>query len=625
MFDAALRLLLVAAWLGCLTGAAHGIGAWLVQRLAPRLRGADRALVALALGRWAFMAAAVLLGLLGALTPPLVLGLAAAATLATLPRRRLALRPGPSMALRGAPPIALLGTALLPALGLALAPVLAQDALQYQLALPARWLAHGGFAEFPHWYGAWFPAQTSLWLVWGMALPGELAELAASLAVLQLAAECAALVVVTARALGLPREAAWLAAGALLGATTLLRLAGLASTDIAAAWAMAVLLRLVVEPSARPLAVGLALGVAGAVKYTAAFFAAPLWLVWSRRRGWAAALSSALAAWALLVPWLLRSWRQGGHPLAPFFSPLLADAGHIGPGYGPGHAPLQILEGAATVFLLAQEGDGRWFAARFHSLPLLGLPALALVRDRRARELLLVCVCGVLGWSALHQRGAYLLAGWPLLCLGTGWGLAVALRWAVGAAARVVPAGPRFAGPLAARIAAIGLAGATAAHGAGPVLRDSPAWLPAAAGLVERDAWRRQRAPEFAAVQRANSRVAPGQRVAILWGHGALWADADTILTGADHQPYCRAVLGPAEGLGQRLDALLNEMDVGAVVLGPPPLHRARHAVDDEGWQVRFAAPAHALEAWADDPLRAGPPVFRFGASAHPDWQGIER
>jgi hypothetical protein len=291
----------------------------------------ERTLLELSLG----IAAAVLLlfagGALRLYSLPFAWGLLAAASIANHPRFLRELRARASFLTRDGAGVfcsAMLAAAGTITLVESLAPVVAQDALVYHLAVPAKWIAAGGFIPIEGNFFASFPQNVELLFTWGLLLDGDcLAQWFHWLLGAASAASCAAL----ARAL--PGAGSGMLAAAIFGTVpTVTLIAGWAYVDLGVVFfatsSLLAFLRWVEreEPQwllASALLAGLAAGckytgglqgllVAGGVLAAGAIRKRPALPVLLRAAG-AAAIVGLVAS-----PWWIRNIVFTGNPLHPF-------------------------------------------------------------------------------------------------------------------------------------------------------------------------------------------------------------------------------------------------------------------------------------------------------------------
>ena len=305
------------------------------------------------------------------------------------------------------------------------------DVANYHLAFPERWLAAGGFLEFPRHGFSYYPAAHSmLWTyalatigAWGASAVNAWFGFLASAAVWRLARRLAG------------RPAAGWAVVCFVTTPAVLEVAAFAAADLAvAAWAAAAMVA-VIGSAGRPrraALAGLLVGSAAAAKYlalaTVALPVAAALLVVSWRRGGRRAVVAAtvlgMTAAVPLLPWLARNLVWTGNPLYPYLQSLLggpAAGFSIGAerlqngaaGGGPWHLAATAL-GAFVQRSLQPLGQGGWIGL----LWLILLPTAALTSMRRSRDLAaiwLATLLGLLTWGALVQFGRFAL---PALAWG---------------------------------------------------------------------------------------------------------------------------------------------------------------------------------------------------------------
>jgi hypothetical protein len=299
--------------------------------------------LALALGAAVWGTVFLMLGLAGLLSRPVLwaaLAAGAAAGLADLRRRRPDLA-GARTALAGAgtPWLLLLGLHLAVLLPYALVPETFFDALEYHLGLPHLYLLRGRIGPVPDNAFSGVPDLPSMLYGWTLALEPE-GRAAHLLGLAFLPAACAALMGLGAR-LGAPRSGGLAAA---LFALSPCVSSSAQMTGAEGAWAFFGLTALSASLSAaaRPgragpwAAAGLLVGAAMACKPLAwGLPAAVLAAAWAaegrppaRRLAWAA-----LAATAVLAPWLLRNVAHYGNPAYPFLHERLVPGAEVMPGW----------------------------------------------------------------------------------------------------------------------------------------------------------------------------------------------------------------------------------------------------------------------------------------------------
>lgn len=412
-------------------GLAAGLIVFLCWSLGRRLRrawgpAADNALEAgaldLALGALAWGQAFFLLGVAGLLARPVLwsaLAAGAAIGLDETARRRPAAAAGrAALARAGTPWLFLLALHLAVLLPYALVPETFFDALEYHLGLPHLYLLRGRIGPVPDNAFSGVPNLPSMLYGWALALEPE-GRAAHLLGFAFLPASCLALMGLGSR-LGSPRSGGLAAALFALapcvsssaqmtgaeGAWAFFALAALSATLSAAArpdqarpWAAAGLL-VGAAMSCKTLAWGLPLAVLAAA-----------WSAEGRPPPRRVALA-ALAAVAVLAPWLLRNAAHYGNPLYPFLHERLVPGAEVMPGWrylGSG-ATLDWGQGALT-------GLRQWLAA----------PWTMLAYQGRLSDSAGAALCGLLpaglwaAWREPRWRPAlwFALATWLPLSLVT--------------------------------------------------------------------------------------------------------------------------------------------------------------------------------------------------------------
>ena len=423
--DVGLRLVLPALWLAAWTCACLGVGVWALRLLLgrddrpPRVEvlAAGAAVLALVL------AGAATVGLLRPVLLQVVLAVAALEGLRLLLVTRVR-PPLPPMALGSAPGIVLCAVAA-SVLVLTTAPPVMFDVLNYHLAFPARWLAHGGFVEFPRHLFSYYPSAHGIDYSFALATVGPWGANAihwwfGAVGVLA-AGELGGL-------LGGRRSAGWAAACFGL-APVVVEIAGYAIADLAvAAFAGAALVLLVRRDTSPAVwrtaaAAGLLAGSAASAKYlglvTAVVPVALALLLVTRRRRIATCVAFGVAVLVALAPWLGRNAVWTGNPVYPYLQQLLGgppcerdvavELEHSGADAEPTFAG--VIPRALTAPVLRTfrplESGGRIGA---HWLIL--LPVALLVRGldrRRAAALWLATVAGAVAWGALVQYARFLV------------------------------------------------------------------------------------------------------------------------------------------------------------------------------------------------------------------------
>ncbi len=372
----------------------------------------------------------------------------------------------------------LLGSAaLLTGAPLVLCPPVFYDALVYHLGLPWSWLVNGSFDPVPHNVFSHFPiaGQAVFLIPVGWGLP----EAAAGLHWMCLGVTLAACLRLAQR-LGAGRWSV-LAPLLLVGCWHLLWIAGQPAVDLLVSLAVvAAIEALAADPEPRWLDLGLACGLAAAVKYPAAVplagvALAALLFFPGRWRRLAGALAVAVAA-ASFVP--VRNLITTGNPVYPLLWPLFGGSGWTARDDArwaslvhEGVDGLASLPSGLLRLVRPPDGLGWW-------VPLAAVLALAAVLQpgaaARSRRLVAVAAAiGLGGWLVSSQTARY---AFPVAAL-------VAVLAAVGA--RRLPRG--------AAIAAAALLAATTALGLADLgrltlgrLQIHRMWT----GEVTRDEWR---------------------------------------------------------------------------------------------------------------------------------------
>lgn len=305
--------LAAAAWLIAL-----GAGRNALARLGLRPAGAAGTATAAALGLGLFAQAAFMLACAGLLTPGAMLLLTAAGAALSVRRlRRLALPRPPQWSAPEGVAAGLLAYAAACAALTALAPAVEWDVRAYHLALPELYLKAGGLVDVPWMIHSHWPRLMETFYAWPLAAGSDGAA--------ALVHTGAALLLVAGVAASAGRgPAGWTAALLLAGQPALLRVAGTAHSDAAAAlfvFAAAYCLSRWEERRLESwlIAAGALAGCAASAKLlgTAALGAWTLALLWKTRRPREAAVFAACGA-ALLAPWLWTTWSATGDPVWPF-------------------------------------------------------------------------------------------------------------------------------------------------------------------------------------------------------------------------------------------------------------------------------------------------------------------
>ncbi|MFZ5787162.1 MAG: hypothetical protein ACOY3Y_12035 [Acidobacteriota bacterium] len=322
---------------------------------------------------------------------------------------------------------------LLLAAPLWLLPIHFYDTLAYHLGLPWSWLANGSFAAQPHVVYSRFPLAASVVFL----LPSFLGvpEAAAGVHALTCAAALATCLSI-ARRLGAGRWAA-AAPGLLLACWHLVFVGTVAAADgVVLLGALVAVERLVAgqEETRLPgVAVGLALGLALAAKYTAFIPVAAVLAALALCGRPLQALASGAVALAASSFWWLRNVIETGNPLFPLFWSVLGGAGWTAADQAKWEALVregagQSLDPGAVAARLVVPPDGLgWWVA------LAAVPALvAVIRPPghavRSRLVALAAALMAVGWVATSQTTRYAM---PLAAL-------LAVLAAVGTAAMSV-------------------------------------------------------------------------------------------------------------------------------------------------------------------------------------------
>ena len=588
----AAALVLFAAW---------GAGRLVRGRISRDLLADDpvaAAFVDLAVGLAVLQSGAVLLGILGlfGVWPARALVLAGlAAAIAAVPDR-VAARPG---WLWG--PVVFVAALLFPTLLRMGAPGTGPDELQYHVRFVRHLVELGSFAghvEDPL-SGLAQGMHGLLALAWSLGGEPALRPFAVGLAGAGLWAGAR----VAGRIGG--RHAALLYIPIVLGAASLLRFVPVVGTDtpLMLFLAAALLLLLAQQQQQHPtdrrtaLLLGLLGGAAFSIKYTAALYLAPVWLMAlvlaarrdTRTAAWTAA--SALIPLLFAAPWLLENVRLGSHPLFPLAG-LTVPAGmeaayrfNLEENYGAGAGLGAWLRTPWDLFVLGHEFDRRHFLGRLSPWPLLLAPVvLARLRDPGIRLLAVVVTLGLAGWAGPLRRVVYLLPIWPLIAAMTAAALAGALA-SLG----------RERSRRAAMVAGALLALAAVAEVADP-WKDGLAAAPVATGRQSAEAWIAERVDSAPAWAWVRDHVPPGEVVttAFMWrllptGHAQRWACAEECT-------MVRLALmeaGTGEGARRRLESMGSRW---LVVRAPTYIRSGYPGLTDEQFERGYALPLRVLE-----------------------------
>jgi hypothetical protein len=620
--DITLRLRLTLAWLLAWTLAALGAGGPLHRRLVGRGASAliDLPLTALT-GAGVLATALTALALVGLFRVPVVVAILVLAT-ALGCRECLTGRWREVAGLPRLPAIAWLPiaafAALLPVLA---APPVMYDALNYHLAFPERWLAAGGFLEFPRHGFSYYPSSYGLLYGCALAAVGPWGATAihfwfgvmASLTAASLGAR-----------LGGPRTAAW--AGACFALTpAVLEVATYAAADLAvAAWAGAALATLLLAPDGPPdprrgALAGFLLGCALAAKYLAfAVVLLPFLAVLISslpRRPWRrsiAVVAAAGAAAALpVVPWLARNLAWTGNPLYPYLQRALG-----GPptGMGVGSHVVQIggaepgslawaFQSVVALGLRTVEPLGQGGILGPLWLLLLAVAALTSWggRDRALRRgLWLAAIVGLVAWGALVQMARFLL---PVLV--------VAAPLAGAAAAGLVSA----AGPAVRWSFRLLLLFALVWSSTMIATTQNLDRLGLAAGLLDDEAYRARWISYEPVVDHLNHDLPPGSRVLFVGEPRSFYVDLPVVIEDPFHTPLL-VELAAAGASAEDMARSLRDLGVTHLMVNTRemPLSARLRGVDDfwsPATPAQRAAIDELLQRWTE--RTAGDPTLWVG------------
>ena len=439
---------------------------------------------------------------------------------------------------------------LLPAALAILAPVTDTDEIYYHLALPRQLLETGRLLG-----GIFHPNGSrplALHLPWAglMAIGGEYAP-----RFFHLALVAGLLLVVHLRARKWwGRGAGALAPLLLVGSTSFLKEAGLAYNDIPAALCALIAVDSAMRPG-RIRLTAVAAGAAMAIKYTAVFTLAPLFILlllappWTddathtapapdRARHVRQVLLAGLLMTAIVAPWWIRNLLDGLHPLFPYAGWGASGdfAFQFPEKYGLGRGPLDLLL-LPWNLIFRSETDSFVFLGRLHPA-LLGLLPLALLRPTclRARWLTAISVLGLLAWASGTQLIRYLLPLLPVMAL---------------ASASVVRIRPLHVGAWG-----LWVAGLTA--NLAPVLSDMSQVIPASLGWQEPRSYLEEHVTAWPCIEYMNQHTPSDAKVALLFTWQA-WPLERSWLLGSveDHIPsrflihrYGASALSTLQGMG---------------------------------------------------------------------------
>ncbi|GAB4325798.1 MAG: hypothetical protein Kow0059_21980 [Candidatus Sumerlaeia bacterium] len=327
----------------------------------------------------------------------------------------------------------------------ALAPPYSWDALTYHLAVPKRWLEHGGFCLIPLNIYSNMPMNLNLLYLTGMWL-GD--PVVAQLLHWSLGLGAVLGIVRAGRCLG-SAAAGWAGAMLFLGAASVYYQLGTAFVDAGMAFIIVALIHLVVHWMERPaertalLAAGLLSGFVAGCKYTGVYgpvaLAAAVLVGGGREaRGFLLRPSCGLPAIGLalapVLPWLVKSAALTGNPVYPllfdvfggsWWSARQADwlldwQRQIGMGRG-------MLDYVLLPWRVAVEAGGDYghFAGEL-LWPAFALSPLMAVfwAHQRARVIWMAFWMGFVFWALGSQQIRFLIPLYPMLCLTSGLVLA---------------------------------------------------------------------------------------------------------------------------------------------------------------------------------------------------------
>lgn len=410
----------------------------------PAASGLERSLVEVGLGAGAACILVTLGGFLGLLSP--LWGWVLLAALLVGPHGALLEEArGRARCATGGPSdrwaAASLVLAALLTLPFALAPVVAQDALVYHLALPARYIQAGRIDYVPESFFAQFPQYLEMLYAWGLLLGGE--SLAQSLHWV-LGALATGAVGALAGAVD-PRSRRLLAAALFATMPTVLLLAGWAYIDLGVLFfitlSLVALARRLRHGGRGPLLLAaLFAGLAAGCKYTAGFqglvVVAGAFVATtggSRRRPLVDAALAASVVGLVASPWWIKNLLWTGNPLQPFCYSIFGGAdwdtqrAHVlslalsqwGGGLDPGQ--LLLLPWRLTMsadFFSEERFDGIIGCAFLLGAPLLVRAARA--GSRLHRTMLVLALAYAAFWVVTTQQIRFLLPALVLLAATLG-------------------------------------------------------------------------------------------------------------------------------------------------------------------------------------------------------------
>jgi len=393
--------------------------------------------VACALGLLVVGDLALALGLAGLLRSPVVmLGLVALSVVGLIVGRR-ALGVGLS---RPSVAVVAIGVVMAVLLVVATVPTVFYDGLLYHLGSPSGWLVQGHIDHEPGLFQSGLPVAGEMLFLVGMTMvPGHAAGVVAAQALAVLVAGVLLIAVAGAAAADDRPGAPACAALLLVGSPMFLELAYLPKSDTLAAL-FALLAAAVAAAGAAPFLTGLLFTAAATAKTTAALVtAAPIAMLFLwRRRSLRAVGLAALGGLVVVTPWLGRELiiAARGGPENGFLNTsdvALASMrldGSVPADLGAqlrsiGRVPIEIVTG------------GRGIASRpgLTLVLAIGFGIWAAVRDRTARALLVAGLMIITIRAGFTEMPRYGLAGYGLLAVAGGRGLAAWLRTARPAAA----------------------------------------------------------------------------------------------------------------------------------------------------------------------------------------------
>ncbi|MCO4771874.1 MAG: hypothetical protein KDA24_17715 [Deltaproteobacteria bacterium] len=385
---------------------------------------------------------------------------------------------------------------------------------------------------------------------------------------------------------------------ALCGAASWLRMTPVISTDVPLALflgaALLLLLDAIEDEAALDVRFALALGLLGgaafSIKYTAAVYFAPVWMVAgvlalrARRFPVAAALvASAGLPILFAAPWMGANITAGVHALYPFKGIATDPAFRFNQteNYGAGGGLMAWLRTPWDLFVLGTEFDRRHYLGRLGMWPVFAIPGVLLAGRRKAvMAVFAVATLGFMLWAGPLRRVAYLLPLWPVIAALCGVGFAELTRgrgqWL-----------PALVFSVAVVVAAAEVAPAWTAG-----LADSAV----ASGRADRNTTRDSRAESSAAWAWVRENTPPGSTVAtaFVWEviapeHRVLWACAEEC-------PTVRLTLAEA-GSGAEVARVLRELGARWIVVKKQPFLRSGYPdMTDEQFALGYERPLQVLD-----------------------------